>query len=44
MVTVPEGAQLRGCGRYPAGRHVFRVVVTPGQSGQDSTTNEVDID
>jgi hypothetical protein len=40
----PDDGYVRGCGRYPAGRHVFRVVVTPGQSGQDSTTNEVDID
>jgi hypothetical protein len=33
----------RGCGRYPAGRHFFRVVSTPGWSGRDRTTNEVDI-
>jgi hypothetical protein len=36
---------VHGCGRYPAGRHVFRVVVTPGhEGGGDSTTNEVDIE
>jgi hypothetical protein len=36
---------VHSCGRYPAGRHVFRVVVTPGHSGGgDSTTNEVDIE
>jgi hypothetical protein len=40
----PDDGYIHGCGRYPAGQHVFRVVVTPGHSGQDSTTNSVDID
>jgi hypothetical protein len=36
---------VRGCGRHPAGRHVFRAIVTPGHSsGNDHTTNEVDIE
>jgi hypothetical protein len=36
---------VHGCGRYPAGRHVFRARVTPGHpGGGDDTTNEVDID
>ena len=35
---------VHGCGRHPAGRHVFRAGVTPGHGGGgDSTTNEVDV-
>src|SRR5262249_60793377 len=30
----PDDGYVRGCGRYPGGRYVLRVVVTPGQ---DST-------
>jgi hypothetical protein len=40
----PNDGFVRGCGRYPAGRHVFRVLVTPGTPNYDSTTNAVDID
>lgn len=40
----PDDGYVHGCGRYPEGRHVFRVLVTPGQAGYDSTTNDVDID
>jgi hypothetical protein len=40
----PDDGYVLGYGRYPVGRHAFRVVVTPGQPGQDSTTNEVDND
>ncbi|MGA7987697.1 MAG: hypothetical protein WCB51_04785 [Candidatus Dormiibacterota bacterium] len=39
-----EGANVSGCGRYGAGSHRFRAVVTPGHSGNDDTTNTVDID
>lgn len=36
---------VHSCGRHPAGRHVFRAIVTPGHSGGgDDTTNEVDIE
>ena len=40
----PDDGYVHGCGRHPEGRHVFRVLVTPGQPGYDTTTNEVDID
>jgi len=42
--ATPDQGFVYGCGRYAAGRHVFRVLVTPGHAGNDSTTNEVDID
>jgi hypothetical protein len=40
----PNNGFVHGCGRYPAGQHVFRVLVTPGHAGNDSTTDSVDID
>ena len=39
-----EGANVSGCGRHPAGSHAFRAVVTPGHSGNDEATNNVDIE
>ena len=39
-----EGANVSGCGRHPAGSHTFRAVVTPGHSGNDEATNNVDIE
>jgi CARDB protein len=42
--AVPNDGFVRGCGRYAAGSHTFRVLVQPGQAGYDSTTNTVDID
>jgi hypothetical protein len=44
MSAAPDDGYVHGCGRHPEGRHVFRVLVSPGQYGYDSTTNEVDID
>jgi hypothetical protein len=38
-----ESASVSGCGRYGAGSHTFRAIVTPGHSGNDDTTNTVDI-
>jgi hypothetical protein len=36
---------VHGCGRHPAGTHVFRARVTPGHpGGGDDTTNTVDIE
>lgn len=40
----PDDGYVHGCGRYATGQHVFRIVVTPGVSGHDSTTNTVDIE
>jgi hypothetical protein len=37
------GANVPGCGRFSAGSHTFRAVVTPGHAGSDVTTNSVDI-
>ncbi len=42
--AAPNDGYVRGCGRYPEGRHVFRAIVRPGQAGHDDTTNEVDVD
>jgi hypothetical protein len=39
-----EGANVSGCGRFGAASHTFRAIVTPGHSGNDDTTNTVDID
>jgi hypothetical protein len=39
-----EGANVSGCGRQSAGSHTFRAVVTPGHSGHDEATNNVDIE
>jgi hypothetical protein len=39
-----DGANVSGCGRFPAGSHMFRAVVTPGHSGNDEATNTVDIE
>jgi hypothetical protein len=38
------GTNVSGCGRYNKGTHVFRVLVTPGHAGNDSTTNTTDVD
>jgi hypothetical protein len=38
-----EGANVSGCGRYGAGSHTVRAIVTPGHPGNDDTTNTVDI-
>jgi hypothetical protein len=36
---------VHGCGRHPAGQHVFRARATPGHpGGGDDTTNDVDIE
>ena len=39
-----QGTNVHGIGRYPAGRHVFRALVTPGAAGGDQAENSVDID
>jgi hypothetical protein len=39
-----DGANVSGCGRYPGGSHTFRAVVTPGHSGNDEVTNNVDVE
>jgi hypothetical protein len=41
--AAPDDGFVHGCGRHPEGRHTFRVVVSPGQPGNDSTTNEIEI-
>ena len=39
-----QGANVSGCGRYTAGSHTFRAIVTPGHAGNDDTSNSIDID
>ncbi len=39
-----DGANVSGCGRHAAGSHTFRAVVTPGHSGNDDATNNVDVE
>ena len=39
-----DGTNVSGCGRFPAGSHTFRAVVTPGHTGNDEATNSVDVE
>jgi hypothetical protein len=39
-----QGANVSGCGRFGAGSHTFRAIVTPGHSGNDDVTNSVDVE
>jgi hypothetical protein len=39
-----QGANVSGCGRFGAGPHTFRAIVTPGHSGNDDVSNSVDIE
>jgi sugar lactone lactonase YvrE len=40
----PNDGDIHGCGRHPAGTHVFRALAQPGHSGMDDTSNTVEID
>jgi len=39
----PDDGYVHGCGRFPAGYHEFRAFVTPGRTGYETATNNVDI-